>query len=260
LSLNRAGVTGVKTTISLTLPAGRQSAIATLDIYADLDAEHSGVHMSRFSQDIEDALAEITGRGGAHADVFALDVAQRVIESQRADLAHVELRAQFALPRHTPASGIPTNEYYTVLAKAVAAADFSRSMLGVEADGITACPCAQSMVSEAAHERLTAEGFTHEQISHVLSALPIATHNQRGRGTLLVGGAAELGLPDMVAIVEQSMSSETYDLLKRPDELFVVQKAHAAPRFVEDVVREMLSFAHDALADALMTPSSSPAK
>lgn len=36
------------------------------------------------------------------------------------------------------------------------------------------------------------------------------------------------------------MSSESYDLLKRPDELFVVQKAHRHPRFVEDAVREML--------------------
>lgn len=36
------------------------------------------------------------------------------------------------------------------------------------------------------------------------------------------------------------MSSENYDLLKRPDELFVVEKAHRRPRFVEDAVREML--------------------
>jgi MptA/FolE2 family GTP cyclohydrolase len=36
------------------------------------------------------------------------------------------------------------------------------------------------------------------------------------------------------------MSSENYDLLKRPDELFVVAKAHRHPRFVEDAVREMI--------------------
>lgn len=37
------------------------------------------------------------------------------------------------------------------------------------------------------------------------------------------------------------MSSETYDLLKRPDELFVVNKAHRNPRFVEDVVRGIIA-------------------
>ena len=36
------------------------------------------------------------------------------------------------------------------------------------------------------------------------------------------------------------MSSEIYELMKRPDELSVVEKAHANPRFVEDCVREML--------------------
>ncbi len=36
------------------------------------------------------------------------------------------------------------------------------------------------------------------------------------------------------------MSSEIYELMKRPDELAVVAKAHAQPRFVEDCVREMV--------------------
>jgi GTP cyclohydrolase IV len=250
LSLDRAGVTGVKTTIGLELPAGRQTAIATLDVFADLDAHHSGVHMSRFSQDLEDALAEIAGEPGLGVESLAPTLAQRVIASQRAELAHVDMRAEFALPRHTPASGIATSEFYTVVAKAVAGGGIQRSLIGVEADGITACPCAQAMVAEAARERLAGEGFSEEQIVRILSAMPIATHNQRGRGTLLIGGWTGLDLAGMVAIVEQSMSSETYDLLKRPDELFVVNKAHAAPRFVEDVVREMLRYAHDALAEA----------
>ncbi|MBV8366097.1 MAG: GTP cyclohydrolase I FolE2 [Candidatus Eremiobacteraeota bacterium] len=250
LALNRAGVTGVKTTVSLPLPAGRQSVIAVLDVFADLDAEHSGVHMSRFSQDLEDALFELARQADGGLEALSLAVARRVVESQRAEVAHVDLRAEFSLPRHTPASGIPTNEYYTALATAVVAPDFARSVGGVEAEGITACPCAQSMVAETSRERLAAAGFTPEQIETVLSTVPIATHNQRGRGTLLIGGANSLPLPTMVAIVEQSMSSETYDLLKRPDELFVVNKAHSAPRFVEDVVREMLRYAHDALAEA----------
>jgi GTP cyclohydrolase FolE2 len=36
------------------------------------------------------------------------------------------------------------------------------------------------------------------------------------------------------------MSSPIFALLKRPDELFVVEHAHMQPRFVEDVVRHML--------------------
>ena len=36
------------------------------------------------------------------------------------------------------------------------------------------------------------------------------------------------------------MSSEIYELMKRSDELEVVEKAHMHPRFVEDCVREMV--------------------
>src|SRR5436190_22574757 len=36
------------------------------------------------------------------------------------------------------------------------------------------------------------------------------------------------------------MSSEIYELMKRSDEAHVVEKAHRNPRFVEDVVREMI--------------------
>jgi GTP cyclohydrolase-4 len=39
------------------------------------------------------------------------------------------------------------------------------------------------------------------------------------------------------------MSSPVYELLKRPDELFVVEHAHLQPRFVEDSVRISLQSA-----------------
>lgn len=251
LALNRAGVTGVKTLIALGEGFGRQkTAIATLDIFADLDSGHSGVHMSRFSQDLEDVLAEIARDiPTAGIDALARALAQRVVASQGAEQAFVSARAQIALPRDTPASAIATHEFYTVIAQAVATRNGVRRIVGVEAEGITACPCAQAMVADFSRDRLLGEGFTEEQIDRILAAIPIATHNQRGVGTLLVGSDADVDPAMLVEIVEQSMSSETYDLLKRPDEAFVVNKAHFAPRFVEDAVREMLRYTHDALAD-----------
>ena len=68
----------------------------------------------------------------------------------------------------------------------------------------------------------------------------MATHNQRGRGTLYVGTEQPVNAEDLVEIVERSMSSPVYELLKRPDELFVVEHAHLQPRFVEDSVRVAL--------------------
>jgi len=75
--------------------------------------------------------------------------------------------------------------------------------------------------------------------------VPIATHNQRGIGELHLGcaegGHHDIDVRDLLAIVEQSMSSEIYELMKRTDEAHVVEKAHRNPRFVEDVVREMVA-------------------
>ncbi|HEY5095964.1 MAG TPA: GTP cyclohydrolase MptA [Candidatus Eremiobacteraceae bacterium] len=250
LALNRAGVTGVRTLVTLGEGHGRQrTTIAVFDIFADLDALHSGVHMSRFSQDLEDALTELSVEDAHGVDELALALADRVVQSQRAERAEVFARAEVALPRVTPASGHPTHEFYTVVARAVAAPGHRRRLLGIEAEGITACPCAQAMVADDATDRLSKAGLDGEDIAKVLRIMPVATHNQRGRGTLYVGSDRTPDIASLVEIVEQSMSSETYDLLKRPDELFVVNKAHFAPRFVEDVVREMLRYAADAFTD-----------
>jgi len=100
---------------------------------------------------------------------------------------------------------------------------------------------------------LLAAGFSSAEAERALDALPVATHNQRGRGAILFGTTpereADIRAEDLVELVENSMSSETYDLLKRPDEFFIVNKAHHNPKFVEDVVRGILARALEVYAD-----------
>src|ERR687887_879615 len=112
---------------------------------------------------------------------------------------------------------------------------------------MTACPCAQELVMDRSQERLHAEGFTDDEIARVFEAVPVATHNQRGIGTLHIGcpeGCEDaVDAVTLLEIVESSMSSEIYELMKRSDEVEVVEKAHMHPRFVEDCVREMIRMA-----------------
>jgi MptA/FolE2 family GTP cyclohydrolase len=112
-----------------------------------------------------------------------------------------------------------------------------RRIVGVEATGINACPCAQGLVRGKASERLLEAGFGETDVERILELVPIATHNQRGRGTLYIGSDHPVNAEQLAGIVEGSMSSPIYELLKRPDELFVVEHAHLQPRFVEDSVR-----------------------
>ena len=97
---------------------------------------------------------------------------------------------------------------------------------------------------ERSRERLGEQGFSDDEIERVFDAVPVATHNQRGLGTLYVGipeeSDTEIDGKQLLAIVEESMSSEIYELMKRSDEGAVVEKAHRRPRFVEDCVREMI--------------------
>jgi GTP cyclohydrolase I/GTP cyclohydrolase-4 len=109
---------------------------------------------------------------------------------------------------------------------------------------MTACPCAQQLVAAGARERLLDDGFSPDDVERILEHVPVATHNQRGLGTLHIGWPegcdGEVDAALLLAIVEQSMSSEIYELMKRSDEAAVVEKAHRRPRFVEDCVREMI--------------------
>ena len=115
---------------------------------------------------------------------------------------------------------------------------------------MTACPCAQELVTDRSRERLGADGFTDDEIERVFARVPVATHNQRGIGRLHVGcpegcDERDRGRGRCCEIVESSMSSEIYELMKRRDEVEVVEKAHRRPRFVEDCVREMIRMAVD---------------
>jgi MptA/FolE2 family GTP cyclohydrolase len=132
---------------------------------------------------------------------------------------------------------------------AAASAGGVRRIVGVEATGINACPCAQGLVRGRASERLLEAGFGPDDVDQILELVPLATHNQRGRGTLYVGTDRPINAEDLVEIVERSMSSPIYELLKRPDELFVVEHAHLQPRFVEDSVRVALKEALETYAE-----------
>ena len=165
-------------------------------------------------------------------------------ERQDARRAEVTIAARFPEYKPAPVSGIPTQEIYTLLGSAVASERGTRRVIGVAAQGMTACPCAQELVAGRARERLADDGFTEEDIERVLEHVPVATHNQRGLGTLKIGCTEacddEIDALELLAIVENSMSSEIYELMKRTDEGAVVEKAHRRPRFVEDCVREMI--------------------
>jgi GTP cyclohydrolase I/GTP cyclohydrolase-4 len=253
LSLTRVGVRGVEKVIHVRQPdagapgdrgGAEQLYYATLECFVDLNPRQAGVHMSRFEEVVNEAIDSVVLGEALRAEALAAHIAEQVRTRQRGLRAEVTIEARYPETVSTPASGLSTQEIYTLFGTAVASERGTRTLTGVQAQGMTACPCAQGMVAERARARLAEQGFDAGEVERILGAVPVATHNQRGIGTLYVGrpegSGVDVDARELLRIVEQSMSSEIYELMKRSDEVSVVERAHRRPRFVEDCVREMV--------------------
>jgi GTP cyclohydrolase-4 len=242
VGLSRVGVTGVEKVIRIR----DELFFARLECFVDLSRDQKGAHMSRFDEVVNEAIGEvILSESPFRAETLAQHIAELVRSRQGAQRAEVSIAARYPEHKPAPVSGIPTQEIYTLHGRAVASEQGTRRMVGVSATGMTACPCAQELVAGRAAARLAEDGFSEDQIERVLERVPVATHNQRGLATLNIGCIedcdAAIDASTLLAIAEASMSSEIYELMKRSDEVEVVEKAHRRPRFVEDCVREMIA-------------------
>lgn len=254
VSLSRVGVTGVEKVVRLRQNGEEQLFAVMLECFVDLGPQQKGAHMSRFEEVVNEAIGEVVlGMSAFQAEGLAVRIAELVRERQGARRAEVTIEARYPEHKPAPVSGITTQEIYTLYGRAVASETGTRRIVGVRAQGLTACPCAQELVAGAARERLLADDFTGDQVERIFEHVPVATHNQRGLGTLLIGfpegDDTTIDAGSLLAIVEDSMSSEIYELMKRSDEGAVVEKAHRRPRFVEDCVRETIRGVVEQLSD-----------
>src|SRR5712691_11302418 len=241
IGLSRAGVRGVSKAIRLRWGDAEKLIAAEIDCTVDLDRAQKGVHMSRFPELFEEAIEEVVIGEAFLVEELAEHIARHIVDRQRAGRAEVRITASYPVERRTPVTGLATQEMVALIGIAAASENGVRRLVGVEATGINACPCAQGLVRGRASERLAEAGFDELDVERILELVPLATHNQRARGTLFVGTRARLNAEQLVDVVRRSMSSPIYELLKRPDELFVVEHAHLQPRFVEDSVRHALA-------------------
>jgi len=244
------GVTNVEKVIRIGPPGAEQLYYARLDCFVDLADDQPDSQVRRFEDVVEDVIGEVVlSTSGFKVERLAQHIAEQVRERQGALRSEVTIAARYPEHKSAPVSGIATQEIYTLLGVARASARATRRMIGVSAQGMTVSPWAQQLVARRSRERLAETGFTDDEVERILDAVPVATDDQRGLGTLHLGlpedRSIDVDANDLLAIVEASMSSEIYELMKRSDEGAVVEKAHRRPRFVEDCVREAIRGAVD---------------
>ncbi|WOF16684.1 GTP cyclohydrolase I FolE2 [Methanoplanus sp. FWC-SCC4] len=247
INLTRVGVKNVKKLVEVARPGKRPVIfISNFDVFVDLPSSLKGANMSRNFEVIDEVLQQtVQGEVNGIEDVCN-SVARKLLDHHEyADRTEVRMTSTFMVRRETPVSKTGCDEVVKVVASAVARRNGSdpivRKSIGAQVTGITACPCAQNIMKEIAHNKLIDLGVEHDKIEKFLSEVPMATHNQRGQGFLCIetDDDQRVDLEQIISVLKDSMSAKIYELLKRGDESHVVFSAHKNARFVEDCVREM---------------------
>jgi GTP cyclohydrolase IV len=254
-ALSRVGLSGVEAVVRLGVDErSAQPFAARIDCLVEPAADPAD-GAERFEAAVAEVVrAVVVDTAGIRAERLVREVAERVRERLAAPRVEVTVSARFPERRPAPVSGTPTQEISTLHAAAMASERGTRRAVGVSAQGLTTAPQAQRAIAADARERLARDGFGDDRIARALDHVPVATHDQRGFGTLHVGcpedGALDFDVPALLAIVEGAMSSEIFELMKRSDEGAVVDRAHRRPRTAEDCVRAMIAGAVEHLAGA----------
>jgi len=222
--LTRVGIKGIKKQVYIKRPERTVQLIITMDVSVDLPASKKGSDLSRNSEVIEEVVEQSIREPSSSLEALCSEIAQRLLKKHEyATHSEVHASADYFLDRFTPGKR-KTMEPYRIMSDVFATKGRDiKKFIGVEVMGMTACPCAMETIREAYGKDLK------------------MTHNQRSIATLIMESREGVDADDLIDIAETSMSSPTYEILKRSDEKDVVVHAHENPKFVEDVVRDMLA-------------------
>lgn len=179
---------------------------ARVSMFADLEGEQRGVHMSRFVEILENNQR------------MDLEHMQRILEEicarAEAHSSFIRVAFEYFVWKKSPRTGLESYlnvdvEYYASLR-----GDELEFELTVRTPVMTLCPCSKEISDFSAH-------------------------NQRAFITITAATDRFIWIEDLVHIAEESASSPVYSLLKRPDEKYITEQAYDNPMFVEDVAREV---------------------
>ena len=245
--LTRVGVTGVKKLLKIER-FGKSPIILipTFDAFVNLPSTKRGIHMSRNPEAITEVLEEAVEESAVEIESLCAEIVTCLLNKHKyAKKAEVSMKSDFIIMKESPVTRLKTQEMTKIMADASGTRNGEgvviRKMIGAEVVGMTVCPCALETTRESTKQELL-EFLDEETTEKVLEKVPFASHNQRGRGMIMIEVPEQNVIrgEDIIRIIENSMSSPVCELLKRVDENAVVVKAHENPKFVEDCVRTMV--------------------
>jgi len=205
IELEKVGVEGLKKYVIVKRPGKVYHVIVTINSYITLPSDLRGAHMSRFVESVEEIPTE-----AASIEDLAQEISENAFRKHGFHCL-TEVFAELPFERVRP-SGEKENSVAQMFAWY--STKLRQKMVGVSVSGVLACPCSKELCNGL-------------------------THNQRGILSVEIDiSKDDIELLDVIDVCNQSFSSPTFSLLKRPEEKEVVERIHQNPRFVEDVVRK----------------------
>ena len=228
--IEEVGISSLKTPLTISGverdPAVSQQVSATVRLTVDLAEEQRGIHMSRLIEDLG-ATGETLSPAGV------LNFLKQLRASQHASASSVHLEFDYFLPREAPVSGRIAKQAYRCCWSADLQGTAVTFRQHVEVPVTTLCPCSKEISAYGAHNQ---RGYVDVVLEHRFADVDDAT--------------ISIGLEETIEKVESVASAPLYPILKRVDERFVTMQAYESPRFVEDLVRNVvLEFRDDARID-----------
>jgi GTP cyclohydrolase IV len=240
--LHKVGLSGIRKPLTIRRPDRVVTLTTTFDVAVDLPSTRKGSDLSRNAILLAEIVDDTVVRPAPSLESACVAIAKELLERHPyASTATVDASAEYFLQRGI-AEERKSFEDYTLLAAAQSVRGGPEGpmtvtkSIGAEAVGMTACPCAMETARDALSEEFPLLRDPE------MKSMPMITHNQRNRTRLLfdLPEEVEIEVDDLIDTIEAAQSSPTYAILKRGDEAQMVIQAHRHPKFVEDVLRDLL--------------------
>lgn len=181
-----------------------------------LPRHYKGTHMSRFIE----VLSEWKNKNLLGVDIKGC--LATIIKKLNAQSGEVEFRFKYFIDKKSPVTRLSSPMGYDCsfegsLSNPGKENEEYKFTLGVKVPVTTLCPCSKEI----------SECGAHNQRAIVCVKVSYDEKNQ-------------IWIEDLVKTIEKCGSCEIYPLLKRPDEKFVTEKAYNNPKFVEDILRDVV--------------------
>lgn len=188
-----------------------QVVCAKAKVNVSLPRHYKGTHMSRFVE----VLTEWKNKNLLGVDIKGC--LEKIIERLDAQSGELQFKFKYFIDKKSPVTGMSSPMSYESSFEGKIENNNYRFILGVEVPVTTLCPCSKEISQHGAHNQraIINVKVSYDETEHIW-------------------------IEDLIELVESCASCPVYPLLKREDEKFVTEKAYENPKFVEDILRDVV--------------------